>query len=68
MKPKLPSAMEDLLPDYILWCIYNYVPHTKRIKKAHSPSLQKELTRIQTISLHGKSGMYMRGLNAFCLD
>lgn len=68
MKPKLPSALEDLLPDHVLWYIYKFVPHNKKNRKEHSPSLQKELMRIQTITLRGKCASYMKGLSAFCLD
>jgi hypothetical protein len=68
MKPKLPSAIELLLPEDVVWYIYKFVPHHKKQKKEHSPSLQKELQRIQTLQLHGKSGTYMKGFNEFCLD
>ena len=68
MRPKLPGPIEDELPDYVLGIIYSYVPHTKRPKKEHSPSLQRELERIQNIQLKGKSANYMKGFSGFCLD
>jgi len=68
MRPKLPGAIEDDLPDYVLGIIYSYVPHTKRPKKEHSPSLQRELERIQHIQLKGKTANYMKGFSNFCLD
>lgn len=68
MKPKLPSALEELLPEDVLNHIYTFVPHRKKGIKEHSPSLQRELHRIQTLQLHGKSSTYMKGLNGFCLD
>ena len=68
MKPKLPSVLELMLPEDVVNYIYKFVPHNKRIKKKHSPSLQKELMRIQTVTLRGKSADFMRGLGAFCLD
>jgi hypothetical protein len=68
MRPKLPGPLEDELPDYVLGIIYSYVPHTKRPKKEHSPSLQRELERIQKIELKGKSANYMKGFSNFCLD
>jgi len=40
----------------------------KRQTPSSSPSLQKELTRIQTMKLKGKSAMYMRELEDFMLD
>jgi len=68
MKPKLPSVLEEMLPEDVVNHIYKFVPHNKKIKKEHSPSLQKELMRIQTVTLRGKSADFMRGLGAFCLD
>ena len=68
MKPKLPTALEETLPDDILGVIYSFVPHVYRRKKKHSPSLQKELERLQNTQLKGKSANYMKGLSAFCLD
>ena len=68
MRPKLPGPIEDLLPDTILDIIYSYVPHTKRPRKTHSPSLQRELERIQNLELSGKSANYMKGLSEFVLN
>ena len=68
MRPKLPRCMEDLLPDTVLDIIYSYVPHTKRPRKKHSPSLQRELERIQNLELSGKSANYMKGLSEFVLN
>jgi len=68
MRPKLPGPIEDELPDYVLGIIYSYLPHNKRPKKEHSPSLQRELERIQNIELKGKSANYMKGFSNFCLD
>jgi hypothetical protein len=68
MRPKLPRVIEDNLPDYILGIIYSYVPHVKRPKKKHSPSLQRELERIQHLQIKGKSANYMKGFSGFCLD
>ena len=36
--------------------------------KTPSPSLQRELAKIQKICLKGKSAMYMNELDDFCLD
>lgn len=68
MKPKLPRSVEESLPEDIVGVIYSFVPHMNRRKKQHSPSLQKELERIQNTQLKGKSGNYMKGLSGFCLD
>lgn len=68
MKPRLPSVIEQSLPDDILHHIYSFVPYPKKVKPQHSPILQKELTRIQSIELKGKCGTFMKGLDDFCLD
>lgn len=68
MRPKLPPSIENLFPEDVLSHIYSYVPHTPKKKPKHSPSLQKELHKIQNVHLSGKSGMYMRDLLEFCLD
>ena len=68
MRAKLPRPIEDLLPDTVLDIIYSYVPHTKQTKKRHSPSLQRELERIQNLELSGKSANYMKGLSEFVLN
>lgn len=68
MKPRLPSVIEQALPEDIVQHIYSFVPYPKKEKPQHSPTLQKELTRIQSLELKGKSGMFMKGLDDFCLD
>lgn len=67
MRPKLPSEVEQRLPEEIVKHIYSFVPYPKKPKIKESPSLQKELTKIQSAELKGKSAMYMRGLDDFCL-
>ena len=69
VKPRLPDSIAKLLPLDVIWYISTFVPHLeKRQTPSSSPSLQKELTRIQTINLKGKSAMYMRDLEDFLLD
>ena len=68
MRPKLPSVIEQQLPENVLQNIYSFIPYPKKKKLVHSPSLQKELTRIQGTELKGKCGTYMKGLDDFCLD
>ena len=67
MKPQLPEEIRRLFPKEVINVIQSYVPHTET-PKTPSPSLQKELHKIQHITLKGKSSMYMRELEDFCLD
>jgi hypothetical protein len=61
--------LRDILPDDLIYVIHTYLPRTVKKKKGLvSPSLQKELTKLQSIVLKGKIGMYMRDLDDFCLD
>lgn len=67
-RPRLPYVIEQQLPEDIVKHIYSYIPYPKKKKVEHSPSLRRELTRIQSVELKGKCGMYMSGLDDFCLD
>ena len=62
-----PSALQKL-PDDILRHIIGFIPAPPKKKKSVSPSFQKELYRIQKLSLKGKNNMYMRDLEDFLLD
>ncbi len=68
MRPKLPREIELMLPSELVHVIYQYVPHMKKESPRHSPSLQKELQKIQTSHLKGKSATFMKDLDDFCLD
>ena len=62
----LPQEVKDRLPDEIVKMIMTYLP--KKKKKGHiSPSLQRELEKIQKLTLKGKSGMYLREFDDFSL-
>lgn len=68
-RPKLPNEIEKLFSEDVVKHIYSYVPYPKKQSSPNSsPSLQKELTKIQSIKLSGKSGMYMKDLEDFLLD
>ena len=56
------------LPFNVVKIIMRYMPRIKKDKQEMSPSLQKQLTKIQHMKLKGKSAMYMRDLEDFCLD
>ncbi len=69
MKPQLPDEIRSALPKEIIHLINSFVPPIeKQSPKTPSPSLQKELAKIQSISLRGKSAMYMKEFEDFCLD
>ena len=64
----LPQAVKDKLPDDIVGLILAFLPKPSKKKKAMSPSLQRELEKLQKITLKGQNGMYMREFSAFLLD
>jgi hypothetical protein len=69
VKPQLPEDVQMLLPLELVRLIDSFVPHIKKTPTPKtSPSLQRELMRIQTKNLRGKSPTYMRGLDDFVLD
>jgi hypothetical protein len=68
MRPTLPPEIERIFPTDVLKHIYSFVPYERERKPSHSPTLQKELQKIQSCTLKGKSGTYMKGLDDFCLD
>lgn len=69
VKPILPHEISMNLPADVLRVIYSYVPHKPKVKTPEgSPSLQKELMRLQSKYLSGKSSMFMYDLDDFILD
>jgi len=62
-------AFERILPEQIIRNINSFLPRPPKKKKGQiSPSMQKEIMKIQSMSLNGKNAMYMRDLEDFCLD
>jgi len=69
VKPQLPEDIQILFPLELVRLINSFVPHIKKTPSPKtSPSLQRELARLQTKNLRGKSPTYMRGLDDFVLD
>jgi hypothetical protein len=69
VKPILPREISMNLPVDVIRSIYSFVPHMPNTPSPKtSPSLQKELIRIQTSSLIKKSAMFMYELVDFVLD
>ena len=63
----LPQEVKDKLPDDIVNLIMTYLQ--KKKKKGHiSPSLQRELEKLQKLTLKGMNGMYLREFSAFVMD
>jgi len=64
----LPQAVKDMLPDDVVGIILTFLPKKSKKKKAISPSLQRELEKLQKLSLKGMKGMYLREFDVFALD
>jgi hypothetical protein len=67
MKPELPKEIQALLPEYVVCHIQKFVPHIKK-SPPPSPSLLRELDRIQRSPLRGKNEMYMKDYDDFILS
>jgi len=68
-KPCLPPEIQMMFPVELVRLIHSYVPkYEKQTPKTPSPNLQKELTKIQSLNIRGKSPTYMYDLDDFCLD
>jgi hypothetical protein len=63
----LPQEVKDKFPDDIVNLILSYLPK-KRKRGYISPSLQRELEKLQKITLKGKNSMYLREFTNFVLD
>lgn len=68
MRVKGVLVLDEILPFDVIKYIDKFMFVEKPKKANVSPSMQKELYRIQTLSLRGKSPMYMKDLIDFCLD
>jgi len=69
LKTSPAYVLEPILPLDLIYQIHTFLPkQAKSKKKEVSPSFQKELQKIQSIELKGKTGMYMRDLEDFLLD
>ena len=63
------KLLSSFLIDDVLGIIDSFFPYKKKKKSPQvSPSLQKELKKIQTMRLKNKPSSYMKGLEDFCLD
>ena len=64
----LPQEIKDKLPDDIVGYILSFLPKKSKKKKTISPSLQRELEKLQKMSLKGMKGTYLREFDVFALD
>ena len=68
-KPQLPKEIQNIIPKELVSLIHSFVPkYEKTPPSTPSPSLQKELRRIQCYKLSGTSPTYMYDFEDFCLD
>jgi hypothetical protein len=67
VRPILPPDVSKTLPIELVRNIYAYVPHNKK-ERPLSPSLQLHLQKLHVSHMKGVSGMYLKGLDDFCLD
>jgi hypothetical protein len=69
VKPTLPQEIALQFPVDVLRVINSFVPHTPKIVTPDgSPSLKRELLRLQNKMLSQRSAMYMYELEDFMLD
>jgi hypothetical protein len=69
VKPQLPEHINKMFPIDVVKLIYSFVPHLEKVPSPKgSPSLERELRRIQSKFMKGKSSMYMNELEDFVLD
>ena len=66
MKPRLPKEVELFFPSDVVRYIYTYIPHLVK-KEPPSPTLQKQLMRLQCDKRCVWSSMYLKGLDDFVL-
>jgi hypothetical protein len=64
----LPQEIKDKLPDDIVGHILTFLPKPSKKKKAISPSLQRELEKLQKMTLKGMKSTYLREFDVFALD
>lgn len=63
------QLLSSILPDDLIMMIDKYFTYPKKKKVTQiSPSMQKELKKIQTIYIRKIPDNYMKDLDDFCLD
>ena len=63
------QLLSCILPDDLIMVIDKYFAYPKKKKVSEvSPSMQRELKKIQTMYIRKLPANYMKGLDDFCLD
>jgi hypothetical protein len=68
IEKSLAYVLRSRFPSDVLYVIDSFIPRPPKKKKQVSPSLQRELCKIQHMKLKGKSDMYLCDLIDFVLD
>ncbi len=61
-------VLKSIFPEDVVMFIDTFIPYFKKEKPKYSPSLQKELTKIQNMKLKGISNTYLKNFYDFVLD
>lgn len=68
MDPHIKSFLIDAMNEDVVFVISQFVGYPKKKKTKHSPTLQKELIKLQSSPLLGINDMYLRDLEDFILN
>jgi hypothetical protein len=68
MDPELKSFLIEAMNADVVSVISQFVGYPKKKKVKHSPTLQKELIKLQNSPRFGTNEMYLRELDEFILD
>jgi hypothetical protein len=63
----LPQTVKDTLPEEVVGLILSFLPKPSKKKKAVSPSLQRELEKLQKMNIKGMKSTYLREFDSFAL-
>ena len=68
MDPVLTSILIDAMNEDVVRLISRFVGYPKKKKTKYSPTLQKELMKLQNSPFLGTDPMYLREFDDFILD
>lgn len=61
-------VLSSVIPPDVVYIIDCFIEKPVKKKEKISPSLQKELTKIQSLRLKGLKSTYLKDFEEFCLD
>jgi hypothetical protein len=64
----LPQEIKDMIPDDIVDVIESFLPKPSKKRKILKPSIQRELEKLQKLTLKGMKSTYLREFDIFALD